>query len=757
MPSLNLGVRSGLWTSLAILAGLPLVAAGISTLSSRQLEVTVSDVANNKVPALAAGSDLARAAAELTSTGPDISDARTVQEMNEAKTEASKWRAETEKQIKALESLKVGIERLGAVRTEVTSISTNIDAISQLADARQALLNQRNAQVKVFTDAALEFQRDLSPSLLRWRTTVDLTSKRLKAGGGEGAKTDALVELVRNAALQQDMLNDVAVRMRTLELMAGTAPLMTDMDRLKVGELRAKDELERLNAAVGKLDARLKAVLEGHLKAMQPTVIGDGSLFQVQRKVRESFDRNSDLKKANAAAGNKLDDEVKKLSDAIQAQVNAGGVQAMAGVSQTRMVQLIAAGVSLIVAILVALLFVQRRVVRPLGALTDVMSKLASKDWSAEVPSRDRSDEIGQMAKAVQVFKDGGIENEQLQKQAEEARVREAEAKTREEQRQREQADRDQREAEEKRVAEERNRREAEEQRRAQEQAAEARRKQELMKLAETFEKSVSGVVDAVSGASVELRATAGELSTDADKTSGEVGSAVRASESASTNVQSVASATEELSASIREIAQQVARSSQVAKSAVDRAEKTNGTVLGLKEAAEKIGQIVQLITDIAGQTNLLALNATIEAARAGEAGKGFAVVASEVKSLANQTAKATDDIARQISAIQSTTGEAVDAIGAIKVTIDEINSIAATVAAAVEEQSAATVEISRNVQDASSASSEVARNINSVSESAAATGEKAQRMRLSSDSISTQIDRLRGEVDSFTKTVRAA
>jgi len=260
----------------------------------------------------------------------------------------------------------------------------------------------------------------------------------------------------------------------------------------------------------------------------------------------------------------------------------------------------------------------------------------------------------------------------------------------------------------------------------------------------------VQQVVDVVASASAEMEASAQSMSATAEETNRQASAVAAASEEASTNVQTVASAAEELSSSISEISRQVTQSSEVARKAVEEAAKTNTTVKGLVEAAQKIGDVVNLINDIAGQTNLLALNATIEAARAGEAGKGFAVVASEVKSLATQTAKATEDIGRQIGAIQGATNDAVNAIHGIGQTIEEIAKIASNISAAVEEQGSATQEIARNVQQASVGTQEVSSNITGVTRAATDTGSAAGQVLTAAQELARQGDALKKEVESF-------
>jgi methyl-accepting chemotaxis protein len=244
-------------------------------------------------------------------------------------------------------------------------------------------------------------------------------------------------------------------------------------------------------------------------------------------------------------------------------------------------------------------------------------------------------------------------------------------------------------------------------------------------------------------------------MATTAENAQTRTGEVATASEQATANVETVASATEELSSSIKEISSQVAHSTTISSTAVQAANDTNGTIRELAEAAQRIGELVDLINDIAEQTNLLALNATIEAARAGDAGKGFAVVASEVKNLATQTAKATEDIGGQITAIQGTTGEAVKAIENISTKISEMNEIATTIAAAVEEQGAATGEISRNVQEAATGTNRVNTNIGDVKTASSETGQAAGEVLTSAQELSRQSEILRGEVDKFLNEVR--
>jgi methyl-accepting chemotaxis protein len=276
-------------------------------------------------------------------------------------------------------------------------------------------------------------------------------------------------------------------------------------------------------------------------------------------------------------------------------------------------------------------------------------------------------------------------------------------------------------------------------------------------RFAESIATSVSAVINSVSATTGNLQSNADSLSKSATDTENQSMAVSAASEEVSVNVQTVSSATEELSSSIAEIGRQVTESTKVAESAVEEAEKTNESVKGLVDAVNKIGEVIGLINDIASQTNLLALNATIEAARAGEAGKGFSVVASEVKSLANQTAKATEEIVSQIGAIQSATNGAVTAIHSVGETIRQIDEIATSIASAIEEQGAATHEIARNVQQAAAGTQEVSANISRITGAARMTGKAAGEVNTAAGALTREAETLRGEIAKFLSGIKAA
>jgi methyl-accepting chemotaxis protein len=351
-----------------------------------------------------------------------------------------------------------------------------------------------------------------------------------------------------------------------------------------------------------------------------------------------------------------------------------------------------------------------RSIVNPIKAMTIAMRKIADGETSTAIPAQERRDEVGAMAQSVQVFKDNMIEASRLRGEQDVLKVR-----------------------------------------------SDAERKQLVNRMADDFEHGVRASLDTLTGAAAEMQATSKSMSATAGEASHQATSVAVVAEQASANVQTVAAATEELSSSVSEIGRQVTQSTEIAGQAVAEANRTNVTVQGLSAAAQKIGDVVKLISDIASQTNLLALNATIEAARAGDAGRGFAVVASEVKSLANQTAKATEEISAQVAAMQGATADAVQAIEGIGRTIGSINEIASVISIAVDQQGAATREIARNVQEAAQGTGQVSSNISGVNQAADKTGSAASKVLSSAEQLSGQAATLRADVDRFLANIRAA
>ena len=413
----------------------------------------------------------------------------------------------------------------------------------------------------------------------------------------------------------------------------------------------------------------------------------------------------ADISKAYAAHRAVIDDIVKKTNDD-NAAFEAGATQRVT----TFTIILWAISALVFAAIGAGLFGVIVGVIRPMTAMTDVMARLAGGTLDIEIPSLHRQDEVGAMARAVQVFRENALRVEAMEADQAGLQLK---------------ADQDRRAA--------------------------------MADVATSFEQAVGRIIDTVSQASSEIERASADLTATA-RTSHELSTAAAsASERSSSNVQSAATASEQMASSVEEISRQVQESESVTQGAVRQAEQTNARIAELSQSAGRIGEVVKMIAAVAEQTNLLALNATIEAARAGEAGRGFAVVASEVKALAAQTAKATEEIGAQITQMQSATEHSVAAIKGISATIGQISGIATAIATAVERQGASTQEIAQNVQEAARDTIEVGKSLANVSRGAADTNARAEQVHASARSLSQEGSALKREVEKFLATIRAA
>lgn len=593
-------------------------------------------------------------------------------------------------------------EELEAVKAERKVIASYLD------QAHEAIQNPERAKLVGDIAAADEHYNqgfDAVEALIAKRNAV-VNGSVNKIGHD---MRELLTEILNGAFADEDFVsatfagraqeNLLLARVYVMKFLDSNAP--TDANRVRAELRNVEERLGELEATLE--NAQRRAALAKIIDLLPKYEAAFETLFAAISA------RNDTITSRLGVEGDKIAASLKTLSASAAAERHELFAATTKLISTAKSINIAVAAVILVLGSVSAVL-IGKAICRPLRAMTGVMGDLANGQLEVEVPGLGRADEIGQMAAAVQVFKDSAVEKVRLEEQREKDKAR-----------------------------------------------AEVERKQAMQALADHFEGEVAAVMEALGGSAGEMKSTSQAMSATAEQTSRQASAVAAASDQASSNVQTVAAAAEELSSSIREIARQMGESSSIARDAAGEAEKTQATVRGLAAAAEKIGEVVDLINAIAGQTNLLALNATIEAARAGDAGKGFAVVAGEVKSLANQTAKATEEIAAQINAVRAEIDGTVGAIEGIVGTIGKINEIAASIAAAVEEQDAATQEIARNVEQAAQGTQEVTSNIAGVTQAAGETGSAASQVLTMADQLAVHSEDMRRYVTKFLTDTRAA
>jgi methyl-accepting chemotaxis protein len=556
------------------------------------------------------------------------------------------------------------------------------------------LAREFNTFTKIFADI-LRVKRD----------SALVTQNQLTRGGNLlRYKLEDLASIAGEAQLPAVELGAKQVTAQYLAVMALANTFVINSDQTVATSALSRltfvdNSLQAVSSGDEKITQALKeisALLEEYRQSLVKLVENSKSIDALTTEMTESA--AAIMQGSGAMKADLLSDQqrVESESDAIVGETE-------------RLIMMLAAGGFLLGGTLAVLL--GKGISRPMTAMCKAMRELASGKFDVVLPGLGRKDELGEMASAVEEFKLQAIAKAERDAAAQDA----------------------------------------------QNKAGSAARRAELIRFADDFEAAVGAIVSNVSASAVQLESAAGTLTRTAETTQTLSSHVAGASEEASSNMQSVAAATEELSTSVDEIGRRVGESNRIAEAAVLQAQQTDGRIGKLSRAAQQIGDVVKLITAIAEQTNLLALNATIEAARAGEAGRGFAVVASEVKSLASQTAKATDEISSHISGMQGATQESVAAIKEIGGTIAQISNIASTIASAVEQQSSATQEIARSVQNVAQGTQEVAANIMQVNRGATETGSASEDVLNSARTLSTESTRLREELDRFMANIRAA
>jgi methyl-accepting chemotaxis protein len=556
------------------------------------------------------------------------------------------------------------------------------------------LAREFNTFTKIFADI-LKVKRD----------SALVTQNQLTRGGAMlRYKLDDLASNAAEAELPAVELGAKQVTAQYLAVMALANTFVVNSDQTVATSALARltfveNSLQAISSTDEKIVQALREIsvqLEDYRQSLSKLVENSKSIDELTTEMAESA--AAIVQGSSAMKAELLSDQqrLESESDAIVGETE-------------HLIMMLAAGGLLLGGTLALLL--GKGISRPMTAMCKAMRELASGNFDVVLPGLGRKDELGEMASAVEEFKVQAVAKAERDSAAQDAQNR----------------------------------------------AGSAARRAELIRFADDFETAVGAIVSNVSASAVQLESAAGVLTRTAETTQSLSSQVAGASEEASSNMQSVAAATEELSTSVDEIGRRVRESNRIAEAAVLQAQQTDGRIGKLSRAAQEIGDVVKLITAIAEQTNLLALNATIEAARAGEAGRGFAVVASEVKSLASQTARATDEISSHISGMQGATQESVAAIKEIGGTIAQVSNIASTIASAVEQQSSATQEIARSVQNVAQGTQEVAANIMQVNRGATETGAASEDVLNSARTLSIESTRLREELNRFMANIRAA
>jgi methyl-accepting chemotaxis protein len=702
------GVRARLMAVIGgVLAG-ALIAAAVALNGYGALEATINRIVGASMPAMAQALTVAQGAERLSALAPTLAALENAADQPDVAARLKEAADRFSRALGALRAAAPDSPQVARIEQTAAALLSDLNELEHATTRRLGDAAARKAQTARLIAVAGQMQSLLAP----WKSVTAgdedsaamAVSMAFDLSGAQTAAADLMAARGRSAPLNTFAADLEATRNILLE-----AAQIGDLPRIKIIAERARFQLTTAENTLPALPDKLTEKLSVEMQALRAAAVEPGGLIDARARelaAQADADRLLTQNRALAAQMSVLVEELTAEQNAAVAADVAANADALA---RARATLLAVSLFSIAASALAVWLYVSRNLVRRLLALKESMGRIADGDLSAPVDASG-SDEIADMAAALAVFRDNAEAAQALRSRAEDDRR----------------------------------------------QAAENRRR-DMLAMADAFEHEVKTVVQHVSSAADQVRASADDMTGTAHATSTEAGSAAGAAAQASQNVDGAAAAAQQLTASIGEISRQVAQAATISRRAAADARHTDETVRLLADAATKIGQVVEMITEIAGQTNLLALNATIEAARAGEAGKGFAVVAGEVKALASQTAKATDDISRQISDIQKITQDAVTAIRGIGATIDQIDDIASGIAAAVEEQGAATAEIARNVQQAAGGAAQLSRSIGAVRRSAENTGQSAGAVLHAAEDVSDKTERLMRQVDGFLSKVRAA
>jgi methyl-accepting chemotaxis protein len=717
-------IRMKLFVAAGLLASLTLAIGAVAWNGLRDVGARSEQTTSQEIPAMEAALVLSREIIAYVGSGPLLLSAHSENERVQRFAEAQTNREVAESALTDLKSKNITSNRLESLEARVVAIGESFDTLNDLvlnrlefaaetAMARTELRDLGETLRAVGGKLTDSGQIGISNTSDKWFDILDETLSAEEEFDPEPAG-DLVYDETMDAVHLMRLTSDIdrsALYLIGLLLQAMEAP---ELDALQALRQEFLDVSTKLPAKLAILEeSAFGQEVKSGLSPLITGLIGRGAEDQNVFDRREAelilVIEGEELLSDNKASAAALIQEVEAFQTQIKAELS-GAIEGIRSTQTRGLSLLLVIGAVAIVAAVSISFYLGHIISRPVRKMTTAMERLADGDLETEIPDQQRSDEIGAMASAVCVFKENALEMKRMRTDQEEDRRHAAE-----------------------------------------ERAISMRR------VAEGLQASVGSVVGEVSSAASEMRASAESLSAIAENTGCRAETVASSSNEASQNVQNVALAANELSSSIQEISSQVSASAEIARSAAGEAAETQDTVRDLAQSAEKIGEVVGLINDIASQTNLLALNATIEAARAGEAGKGFAVVANEVKALANQTARATDEISTQINAVRGEITGTVDAIERIVGTIGKINEIAAGIAAAVEEQQMATQDIARCVDMASAGTESVSSTIAGMTEAAGETNHASTGVLTVAERLVSQSEELRAQVEQFVEQIRAA
>ena len=694
------GVRGSLFAAFAVISGMAIVISAGAGLVLRHLGDTMIDLSGRDIPRLAASLQLSAQSSSLAGQGPALLAAQSEEALNERARKMKETQAVTFDKLGEVIELGADKAVIAALTETIKNIDETIKSLGAAARERLAAAAQHQKQYDALREAQANFVAAADPAMLDAQTRINAILQSADLNPDDAAEAARSVEQLGNVIASGNLMaSDM-----TAALSANGSDALDAIEKeFKTTQARVKSTLDLLPKG-----PTTKALRETALKLL---ALGEGKagIFKLRQKELDANDYGQVILEETRKLNIGLAISVQQLVDGVRSETDASTWAARQEISLATTVMLALGALTLVGSVLFVSLYVGGNILRRIGNLQRSMQLLSDGDLEAQIYRSSQHDEIASMANALHIFRESMIEARALSADQDKDRIGKAE-----------------------------------------------RASQMEARIVE-FETTVRSALDSLQKSANSMEATAQGMSATADQSSALVGAVAAAAEEASVNVQTVSSGTEELSSSISEIGRQVTTSAQIARKAVDEAGATDATMQGLAENAGRISVVIDLIQTIASQTNLLALNATIEAARAGEAGRGFAVVASEVKSLANQTAKATDEIRSQIANMQQVTTSAVGAIRNIGQTIGQINEVTTVIAAAVEEQGAATREIARNIQHAAGGTSEVSSNIIGVSTASSQAGSAASEVLSASGELRREADVLRSEIDAFLSNIRAA